>query len=176
MKTRGCETVRASEHRLEREMSSRAMCRPALMLSEAPKRPKVCRPCARFELARQIWKIFTIFSPDASLVIAVRDVSGKGCACGAYFVCRRTVAREPSSPALHDDPNRAPQACAAMNTILHERRLSSSASCATRRSASRSASSSIANSGPPYPIGRSEGVSALFSFPACHWDRSGHDV
>jgi len=163
------ETVRASELKLEREIEFARRVQMALMPSEAPKRPKGVELGARFETARQIGgDLYDFLSPDpGTLVIAVGDVSGKGVPAALYgafageLVRSRTFRRRFTT--LRSSPSGV---LASMNTILHERKLEEYFCVLCYASFDlKKRQVTIANSGLPYPIRRSEGVSEPIQLP-----------
>ncbi len=163
------ETVRASELRLEREIEFARRVQIALMPAEAPKRPKGVELGARFEPARQIGgDLYDFLSPDpGTLVIAVGDVSGKGVPAALYgafageLVRSRTFRRRFTN--LRSNPSGV---LASMNAILHERRLEEYFCVLCYASFDlKKRQLVIANSGLPYPIRRSDGVSVPIQLP-----------
>jgi sigma-B regulation protein RsbU (phosphoserine phosphatase) len=163
------ETLRASELRLEREIEFARRVQTALMPAEAPKRPKGVDLAARFEPARQIGgDLYDFLSPDPStLVIAVGDVSGKGVPAALYgafvgeLVRSRTFRRRFTT--IRSSPSGVLES---MNAILHERRLEEYFCVLCYASFDfRKRQLVIANSGLPYPIRRTGGVSSLVQLP-----------
>ena len=163
------ETVRASELRLEREIEFARRVQSALLPTEPPKRLKGVDLAARFEPARQIGgDLYDYLSPDpGTLVVAVGDVSGKGVPAALYgafageLVRSRTFRRR--FTAIRSSPAGV---LASMNAILHERRLEEYF-CVLCYAAFdlKKRQLVIANSGLPYPIRRSNGVSAPVQLP-----------
>ncbi len=163
------ETVRASELRLEREIEFARRVQIALLPAEPPKRMKGVDLAARFEPARQIGgDLYDYVSPDPStLVIAVGDVSGKGVPAALYgafageLVRSRTFRRRFTT--IRSNPSGVLEA---MNAILHERRLEEYF-CTLCYAAFdfKKRQLVIANSGLPYPIRRSEGVTGPILLP-----------
>jgi phosphoserine phosphatase RsbU/P len=163
------ETVRASEHRLEREIEFARRVQVALMPAEPPKRPKGIDLAARFEPARQIGgDLYDFLSPDAStLVIAVGDVSGKGVPAALYGAFAGELVRSRTFRRRFTTIRTSPSGVlAAMNTILHERHLEEYFCVLCYASFDfKKHQLVIANSGLPYPIRRTEGVSAPIQLP-----------
>ena len=163
------ETVRASELRLEREIEFARRVQMALLPTEPPKRLKGIDLAARFEPARQIGgDLYDYLLPEAgTLVIAVGDVSGKGVPAALYgtfageLVRSRTFRRRFTT--IRSSPGGV---LASMNAILHERRLEEYY-CVLCYAAFdlKKRQLVIANSGLPYPIRRSNGVSAPIELP-----------
>jgi phosphoserine phosphatase RsbU/P len=182
------ETVRASEHRLEREIEFARRVQTALMPSEPPKRPKGIDLAARFEPARQIGgDLYDFLAPDAStLVIAVGDVSGKGVPAALYGAFAGELVRSRTFRRRFTTIRSSPSGVlAAMNTILHERRLEEYFCVLCYASFDfKKRQLVIANSGLPYPIRRSDGVSSpiqlpgvpLGSFPATTYEELTFDL
>ena len=182
------ETVRASEHRLEREIEFARRVQTALMPSEPPKRPKGVDLAARFEPARQIGgDLYDFLSPDSStLVIAVGDVSGKGVPAALYGAFAGELVRSRTFRRRFTTIRTSPSGVlAAMNTILHERRLEEYFCVLCYASFDfKKRQLVIANSGLPYPIRRSEGVSSpiqlpgvpLGSFPGTTYEERTYDL
>ena len=163
------ETVRASELRLEREIEFARRVQTALMPSEAPKRPKGIDLAARFEPARQIGgDLYDFLSPDpTTLVIAVGDVSGKGVPAALYGAFAGELVRSRTFRRRFTTIRSSPSGVlASMNGILHERRLEDYYCTLCYASFDfRKRQLVIANSGLPYPIRRSEGVSSPVQLP-----------
>jgi sigma-B regulation protein RsbU (phosphoserine phosphatase) len=163
------ETVRDSELRLEREIEFARRVQTALMPVEVPKRLKGVDLAARFEPARQIGgDLYDYLSPDAgTLVIAVGDVSGKGVPAALYgafageLVRSRTFRRRFTT--IRSSPGGV---LASMNAILHERRLEEYFCVLCYASFElKKRHLVVANSGLPYPIRRTNGVSAPIELP-----------
>ncbi len=163
------ETVRASELRLEREIEFARRVQTALMPSEPPKRPKGIDLSARFEPARQIGgDLYDYLSPDPStLVVAVGDVSGKGVPAALYGAFAGELVRSRTFRRRFTTIRSSPAGVlASMNAILHERRLEEYFCVLCYASFDfRKRQLVIANSGLPYPIRRSEGVSLPIELP-----------
>ena len=163
------ETVRASELRLEREIEFARRVQTALMPTEPPKRPKGIDLAARFEPARQIGgDLYDFLSPDpGTLVIAVGDVSGKGVPAALYGAFAGELVRSRTFRRRFTTIRSSPSGVlASMNGILHERRLEEYF-CTLCYAAFdfKKRQLLIANSGLPYPIRRSEGVSSAIHLP-----------
>jgi sigma-B regulation protein RsbU (phosphoserine phosphatase) len=163
------EAVRANELRLEREIEFARRVQSALLPTEPPKRMKGVELAARFEPARQIGgDLYDYLLPDPStLVIAVGDVSGKGVPAALYgafageLVRSRTFRRRLTT--IRSSPSGV---LASMNAILHERRLEEYFCTLCYASFDfKKRQLLMANSGLPYPIRRSEGVSAPIQLP-----------
>jgi len=163
------ETVRDSELRLEREIEFARRVQSALLPTEPPKRMKGVDLAARFEPARQIGgDLYDYLLPDPNtLVIAVGDVSGKGVPAALYgafageLVRSRTFRRRFTT--IRSNPSGV---LASMNAILHERRLEEYFCVLCYASFDfKKRQLTIANSGLPYPIRRSEGVSEPIRLP-----------
>ena len=163
------ETVRASELRLEREIEFARRVQAALMPAEPPKRPKGIDLAARFEPARQIGgDLYDFLSPDpGTLVIAVGDVSGKGVPAALYGAFAGELVRSRTFRRRFTTIRSSPSGVlASMNGILHERRLEEYFCVLCYASFDfRKRQLVIANSGLPYPIRRSDGVSAAVQLP-----------
>ena len=163
------ETVRASELRLEREIEFARQVQTALMPTEAPKRPKGVDLAARFEPARQIGgDLYDFLAPDPStLVIAVGDVSGKGVPAALYGAFAGELVRSRTFRRRFTNFRSSPSGVlASMNAILHERRLEEYFCVLCYASFDfKKRQLLIANSGLPYPIRRSEGVSLPIQLP-----------
>jgi len=163
------ETVRKSELRLEREIEFARRVQKALMPSEPPKRPKGVDLAARFEPARQIGgDLYDYLSPDPStLVIAVGDVSGKGVPAALYGAFAGELVRSRTFRRRFTTIRSSPAGVlASMNAILHERRLEEYFCVLCYASFDfRKRQLVIANSGLPYPIMRSGGVSLQIQLP-----------
>jgi len=163
------ETVRASELRLEREIEFARRVQTALMPTEPPKRPKGVEVAARFEPARQIGgDLYDFLSPDPStLVIAVGDVSGKGVPAALYGAFAGELVRSRTFRRRYTTVRSSPGGVlASMNAILHERRLEEYFCVLCYASFDfKKRQLAIANSGLPYPIRRSEGVSGTIQLP-----------
>ena len=163
------ETVRDSELRLEREIEFARRVQSALLPTEPPKRMKGVDLAARFEPARQIGgDLYDYLSPDPStLVIAVGDVSGKGVPAALYGAFAGELVRSRTFRRRFTTIRSSPSGVlASMNAILHERRLEEYF-CVLCYAAFdfKKRQLVIANSGLPYPIRRSEGVSAPIQLP-----------
>ncbi len=182
------ETVRASELRLERELDFARRVQSALLPVDPPKRTKGIDLGARFEPARQIGgDLYDYLSPDPStLVIAVGDVSGKGVPAALYGAFAGELVRSRTFRRRFTTIRSSPSGVlASMNTILHERRLEEYF-CVLCYAAFdfKKRQLVIANSGLPYPIRRSEGVTApiqlpgvpLGSFPATTYEELTFDL
>jgi sigma-B regulation protein RsbU (phosphoserine phosphatase) len=182
------ETVRASELRLERELDFARRVQSALLPSEPPKRPKGIDLGARFEPARQIGgDLYDYLSPDPStLVIAVGDVSGKGVPAALYGAFAGELVRSRTFRRRFTTIRSSPSGVlASMNAILHERQLEEYY-CVLCYAAFdfKKRQVVIANSGLPYPIRRSEGVTGsiqlpgvpLGSFPATTYEELTFDL
>ncbi len=182
------ETVRASELRLERELDFARRVQSALLPVDPPKRTKGIDLGARFEPARQIGgDLYDYLSPDPStLVIAVGDVSGKGVPAALYGAFAGELVRSRTFRRRFTTIRSSPSGVlASMNTILHERRLEEYF-CVLCYAAFdfKKRQLVVANSGLPYPIRRSEGVTApiqlpgvpLGSFPATTYEELTFDL
>ncbi|RPI51661.1 MAG: GAF domain-containing protein [Acidobacteria bacterium] len=163
------ETVRASELRLEREIEFARRVQSALLPAEPPKRMKGVDLAARFEPARQIGgDLYDYLAPDPStLVIAVGDVSGKGVPAALYGAFAGELVRSRTFRRRFTTIRSSPSGVlASMNMILHERRLEEYF-CVLCYAAFdfKKRQLVIANSGLPYPIRRSEGVTGPIQLP-----------
>ncbi len=163
------ETVRASELRLEREIEFARRVQIALLPTEPPKRMKNVDLAARFEPARQIGgDLYDYLLPDPStLVIAVGDVSGKGVPAALYGAFAGELVRSRTFRRRFTTIRSSPSGVlASMNAILHERQLEEYF-CVLCYAAFdfKKRQLVIANSGLPYPIRRSEGVSGPIQLP-----------
>jgi sigma-B regulation protein RsbU (phosphoserine phosphatase) len=163
------EALRTSELRLEREIEFARRVQIALMPAEAPKRPKGVDVAARFEPARQIGgDLYDFLSPDPStLVIAVGDVSGKGVPAALYGAFAGELVRSRTFRRRYTTIRSSPSGVLeAMNAILHERRLEEYFCVLCYASFDfRKRQLTLANSGLPYPIRRSDGASAAIQLP-----------
>jgi sigma-B regulation protein RsbU (phosphoserine phosphatase) len=163
------ETVRASELRLEREIEFARRVQSALLPTEPPKRMKGVDLAARFEPARQIGgDLYDYLSPDPStLVIAVGDVSGKGVPAALYGAFAGELVRSRTYRRRFTTIRSSPSGVlASMNAILHERQLEEYFCVLCYASFDfKKRQLVIANSGLPYPIRRSEGVSTPIQLP-----------
>ncbi len=124
---------------------------------------------ARFEPARQIGgDLYDYLLPDPStLVIAVGDVSGKGVPAALYGAFAGELVRSRTFRRRFTTIRSSPSGVlASMNAILHERRLEEYF-CTLCYAAFdfKKRQLVIANSGLPYPIRRSEGVSGPIQLP-----------
>jgi phosphoserine phosphatase RsbU/P len=163
------ETVRASELKLEREIEFARRVQSALLPTEPPKRLKGVDLAARFEPARQIGgDLYDYLSPDpGTLVVAVGDVSGKGVPAALYGAFAGELVRSRTFRRRFTTIRSSPSGVlASMNAILHERRLEEYF-CVLCYAAFdlKKRQLVIANSGLPYPIRRSNGVSAPIQLP-----------
>ena len=155
---------------------------------EPPKRPKGVDLAARFEPARQIGgDLYDFLSPDPStLVIAVGDVSGKGVPAALYGAFAGELVRSRTFRRRYTTVRSSPAGVlASMNAILHERRLEEYFCVLCYASFDfKKRQLVIANSGLPYPIRRSEGVSSpiqlpgvpLGSFPGTTYEELTYDL
>jgi sigma-B regulation protein RsbU (phosphoserine phosphatase) len=182
------ETVRDNELRLEREIEFARRVQSALLPAEPPKRLKGVEVGVRFEPARQIGgDLYDFLSPDPStLVIAVGDVSGKGVPAALYGAFAGELVRSRTFRRRFTTIRSSPAGVlASMNAILHERRLEEYF-CVLCYAAFdfKKRQLVIANSGLPFPIRRSDGVSAaielpgvpLGSFPGTSYDELTFDL
>jgi sigma-B regulation protein RsbU (phosphoserine phosphatase) len=163
------ETVRDNELRLEREIEFARRVQSALLPAEPPKRPKGVELGARFAPARQIGgDLYDFLSPDPhTLVIAVGDVSGKGVPAALYGAFAGELVRSRTFRRRFTTIRSSPSGVlASMNAILHERRLEEYY-CVLCYSAFdfKKRQLVVANSGLPYPIRRSGGVSSPIQLP-----------
>jgi phosphoserine phosphatase RsbU/P len=182
------ETVRDNELRLEREIEFARRVQMALLPDGPPKKMKGVDLAARFEPARQIGgDLYDYLLPDPNtLVIAVGDVSGKGVPAALYGAFAGELVRSRTFRRRYTTIRSSPAGVlASMNMILHERHLEEYF-CTLCYAAFefRKRQLIIANSGLPYPIRRSEGVSApiqlpgvpLGSFPGTTYDELTFDL
>ena len=182
------EKVRDSELRLEREIEFARRVQMALLPTGPPKKMKGVELAARFEPARQIGgDLYDYLLPDPNtLVIAVGDVSGKGVPAALYGAFAGELVRSRTFRRRYTTIRSSPAGVlASMNMILHERHLEEYF-CTLCFAAFdfRKRQLVIANSGLPYPIRRSEGVSAqillpgvpLGSFPDTTYDEMTFDL
>jgi sigma-B regulation protein RsbU (phosphoserine phosphatase) len=182
------ETVRDSELRLEREIEFARRVQMALLPDGPPKKMKGVDLAARFEPARQIGgDLYDYLLPDPNtLVIAVGDVSGKGVPAALYGAFAGELVRSRTFRRRYTTIRSSPAGVlASMNMILHERHLEEYF-CTLCYAAFefRKRQLVIANSGLPYPIRRSEGVSSqillpgvpLGSFPDTTYDELTFDL
>ena len=158
------ETVRASELRLEREIEFARRVQSALLPTEPPKRLKGIELAARFEPARQIGgDLYDYLTPDpGTLVVAVGDVSGKGVPAALYGAFAGELVRSRTFRRRFTTIRSSPSGVlASMNAILHERQLEEYF-CVLCYAAFdfKKRQLVMANSGLPYPIRRSDGVSS----------------
>ena len=163
------ETVRDNELRLEREIEFARRVQMALVPTGPPKKMKGVDLAARFEPARQIGgDLYDYLLPDPNtLVIAVGDVSGKGVPAALYGAFAGELVRSRTFRRRYTTIRSSPAGVlASMNAILHERQLEEYF-CTLCYAAFefRKRQLVIANSGLPYPIRRSEGVSAPIQLP-----------
>ena len=163
------ETVRDNELRLERELEFARRVQTALLPTELPKRMKGVDLAARFEPARQIGgDLYDYLLPDPStLVIAVGDVSGKGVPAALYGAFAGELVRSRTYRRRYTTIRSSPSGVlASMNAILHERQLEEYF-CVLCYAAFdfKKRQLVLANSGLPYPIRRSEGVSKPIELP-----------
>jgi sigma-B regulation protein RsbU (phosphoserine phosphatase) len=163
------ETVRDNELRLEREIEFARRVQMALLPTEPPKRMKGVDLAARFEPARQIGgDLYDYLLPDPStLVIAVGDVSGKGVPAALYGAFAGELVRSRTYRRRYTTIRSSPSGVlASMNAILHERRLEEYF-CVLCYAAFdfKKRQLVLANSGLPYPIRRSDGVSRPIELP-----------
>lgn len=163
------ETVRDAERQLEREIEFARRIQTALLPTELPRRLRGVEVAAKFEPARQIGgDLYDFVVPDATtLVVAVGDVSGKGVPAALYasfageLVRSRTFRRRYTT--VRSNPA---DVLASMNTILHERQLGGyfCTLCYALFDFKRR-QLTLANSGLPYPIRKSAGMSATIELP-----------
>jgi len=163
------ETVSEAEQRLEREIEFARRVQMALLPSALPRRQRGVEVAARFEPASQIGgELYDFLSPEPhTLVVAVGDVSGKGVPAALYgafvaeLVRSRTFRRRFTS--VRSNPAGVLES---MNTILHERRLEAyfCTLCYALFDLKRR-QLTIANSGLPYVIRRTGGVSTEIDLP-----------
>jgi len=163
------ETVFDAERRLEREIEFARRVQMALLPAELPRRLRGVEVAARFEPASQIGgDLYDFLSPDPNtLVVAVGDVTGKGVPAALYgafvgeLVRSRTFRRRFTS--VRSSPAGVLEA---MNTILYERELETyfCTLCYALFDLKRR-QLTIANSGLPYAIRRSRGVSTVIELP-----------
>jgi sigma-B regulation protein RsbU (phosphoserine phosphatase) len=163
------EAVRASELRLEREIEFARRVQSALLPTEPPKRLKGIELAARFEPARQIGgDLYDYLTPDpGSLVVAVGDVSGKGVPAALYGAFAGELVRSRTFRRRFTTIRSSPSGVlASMNAILHERQLEEYF-CVLCYAAFdfKKRQLVMANSGLPYPIRRSDGVSTVIQLP-----------
>jgi sigma-B regulation protein RsbU (phosphoserine phosphatase) len=163
------ETVRDNELRLEREIEFARRVQMALLPTEPPKKMKGVDLAARFEPARQIGgDLYDYLLPDPStLVIAVGDVSGKGVPAALYGAFAGELVRSRTFRRRFTTIRSSPSGVlASMNAILHERHLEEYF-CTLCYAAFdfKKRQLIIANSGLPYAIRRSEGVSTPIQLP-----------
>ena len=141
----------------------------ALLPTEPPKRLKGVELAARFEPARQIGgDLYDYLSPDpGTLVVAVGDVSGKGVPAALYGAFAGELVRSRTFRRRFTTIRSSPAGVlASMNAILHERQLEEYF-CVLCYAAFdfKKRQLVMANSGLPYPIRRSDGVSAPIQLP-----------
>ena len=163
------ETVRDNELRLEREIDFARRVQMALLPAEPPKRLKGVELAARFQPARQIGgDLYDFLSPDpGTLVIAVGDVSGKGVPAALYGAFAGELVRSRTFRRRYTTIRSSPGGVlASMNAILHERHLEEYFCTLCYASFDlRKRQLVMANSGLPYPIRRTNGVSAPIHLP-----------
>jgi sigma-B regulation protein RsbU (phosphoserine phosphatase) len=163
------EAVRENELRLEREIDFARRVQTALLPAEAPRKLKGVEVAARFQPARQIGgDLYDFLSPDPStLVIAVGDVSGKGVPAALYGAFAGELVRSRTFRRRYTSIRSSPAGVlAAMNAILHERKLEEYFCTLCYASFDlRKRQLVMANSGLPYPIRRHDGVSKAIELP-----------
>jgi sigma-B regulation protein RsbU (phosphoserine phosphatase) len=162
------ETVRDGERRLEREIEFARRVQIALLPTELPKR-RGLEVAVRFEPARQIGgDLYDFLVPDPNtLVVAVGDVSGKGVPAALYGTFAGELVRSRTYRRRYTTVRSSPaDVLATINTILHERQLGGyfCTLCYAVFDFKRR-QLTMANSGLPYPIRRSEGTSAAIELP-----------
>jgi sigma-B regulation protein RsbU (phosphoserine phosphatase) len=162
------ETVRASELRLEREIEFARRVQSALLPTEPPKRFKGIELAAFFEPARRSAATYDYPTPDpGTLVVAVGDVSGKGVPAALYGAFAGELVRSRTFRRRFTTIRSSPAGVlASMNAILHERQLEEYFCVLCYASFDfKKRQLVMANSGLPYPIRRSEGVSSPIELP-----------
>jgi sigma-B regulation protein RsbU (phosphoserine phosphatase) len=163
------EELSANETRIERELRFAQRVQSALLPTQLPKKVRGIDLSVSFAPARELGGDFHDFLvPDSNaLIVAVGDVSGKGVPAALYSVFagelvrgrtyRRRYLPERSSPA---------NVLMSINTILHERQLEEyyCALCYALFDLKRR-TVTLANSGVPYPIRVTGGVSSQVELP-----------
>ena len=163
------EELSANETRIERELRFAQRVQSALLPTQLPKKVRGIDLSVSFAPARELGGDFHDFLvPDSNaLIVAVGDVSGKGVPAALYSVFagelvrgrtyRRRYLTERSSPA---------NVLMSINTILHERQLEEyyCALCYALFDLKRR-TVTLANSGVPYPIRVTGGVSSQIELP-----------
>jgi sigma-B regulation protein RsbU (phosphoserine phosphatase) len=163
------EAVRANEERLDREVRFAQRVQAALLPTALPKRLRGVDVAARFAPARELGGDFYDYlsAEPYTLVVAVGAVSGKGVPAALYSAFASELVRSRTYRRRYTSERTNPSAVlAAMNTILHERRLEEYyctlcyASFDLRRRVV-----TLANSGLPYPLRATAGTTAQVELP-----------
>jgi sigma-B regulation protein RsbU (phosphoserine phosphatase) len=163
------EALRDDERRLEREIEFARRVQTALLPTELPKKHRGVDVAARFEPARQIGgDLYDFLAPDPhTLVIAVGDVSGKGVPAALYGAFAGELVRSRTFRRRYTPIRSSPAGVlGAMNTIMNDRRLEGYfCTLCYALFDFKQRRLTIANSGLPYPIRSSDGVSAPIELP-----------
>jgi sigma-B regulation protein RsbU (phosphoserine phosphatase) len=162
------EKVTDNERTLEKEIEFARGIQLALLPTELPKRRGI-EVAVRFEPARQIGgDLYDFLAPEPStLVLAIGDATGHGVPAALYGAFAGELVRSRTFRRRYTSERSSPAGVlASMNTILHERQLGEyfCTLCYAVFDFKRR-QLTLANSGLPYPIRRSAGVSALIELP-----------
>jgi len=176
------ETLRANEERIVREITFAQRVQAALLRAEVPKRLKGLDVAARFAPATELGgDFYDLVMPDTNtLVVAVADVSGKGVPAALYGAFAGELVRSRTFRRRFTPVRSSPAGVlAAMNTILHERRLEEyyCTLCYASIDVKRRVMT-IANSGLPYPVrctAEGCGVLELAGLPLGSFENSAYE-
>ncbi len=161
--------ILANEARMEKELRFAQRVQAALLPTSLPKRLKGVDVAAAFSPARELGGDFHDFLlPDShTLVVAIGDVSGKGVPAALYSVFAGELVRSRTFRRRYQPEQSSPAAVlTAINTILHERQLEEyyCTLCYAQFDLKRR-TLTLANSGLPFPIRLSEGVTTPIELP-----------
>jgi sigma-B regulation protein RsbU (phosphoserine phosphatase) len=158
------ETIRSNELRMEKELRFAQRVQASLLPAGLPRKLKGIDVAARFEPARELGgDLYDFLLPEPTgLVVAVGDVSGKGVPAALYSAFAGELIRSRTFRRRYAPNSGNPAAVlAGVNTILHERKLEEyyCTLCYANFDMKRRVVT-LANSGLPYPVRSSGGVSA----------------
>jgi sigma-B regulation protein RsbU (phosphoserine phosphatase) len=162
------EVLRAQE-RLEKEVRFAQRVQMALLPAGLPKRMKGVDVAAVFDPARELGGDFHDFlAPESNtLVVAVGDVSGKGVPAALYSAFAAELVRGRTFRRRYLPDRSSPAGIlSSVNTILHQRQLEEyyCTLCYAVFDLKRHVLS-LANSGLPYPVRHSGGVTSQIELP-----------
>ena len=161
--------VRRGQERLEKEVRFAQRVQMALLPAGLPKRMKGVDVAADFEPARELGGDFHDFlAPESNtLVVAVGDVSGKGVPAALYSAFAAELVRGRTFRRRYLPDRSSPAGVlSSVNTILHQRQLEEyyCTLCYAIFDLKRHVLS-LANSGLPYPVRYSGGVTSQLELP-----------